>query len=377
MHVTSQSENKEIMVDEYTEKTPALFRPLTIRGITLKNRIVVSPMCQYSSEDGFATDWHMVHLGSRAVGGAALVFSEAAAVEARGRISPQDLGIYRDEHIEMLARITAFIREQGAVAGIQLAHAGRKGSTFRPWSGKGEVTPTDGGWQTIGPSAERFSAHYPQPKELTREEIAEIVRAFQVAAQRALKAGFQVIEIHGAHGYLLHEFLSPLSNFRTDEYGGSLTNRMHLLLEVVDATRAVWPQELPLFVRLSASDWTEGGLTIEDTVEVARALKQHGVDLVDASSGGNVATAQIPLKPGYQVPFAEQVRRETGIASGAVGLITHPGQANEIVSDGKADLIFLARELLRDPYWPLHAASALHYDVAWLPQYERAKPTGQ
>jgi 2,4-dienoyl-CoA reductase-like NADH-dependent reductase (Old Yellow Enzyme family) len=378
MHVTSQNENKELLVDEYSERTPALFRPLTIRGITLKNRIVVSPMCQYSSEDGFATDWHLVHLGSRAVGGAALVFSEAAAVEARGRISPQDLGIYRDEHIEMLSRITAFIREQGAVAGIQLAHAGRKASTYRPWSSfKGEVAPEDGGWQTLGPSAQRFSEIYPQPRELTREEIAEIVRAFQVAAQRALKAGFQVIELHGAHGYLLHEFLSPLSNLRADEYGGGLANRMRLLLEVVDATRAVWPQELPLFVRLSASDWTEGGLTIEDTIEVARALKQHGVDLVDASSGGNVPTAQIPLKPGYQVPFAEQVRREAGIASGAVGLITHPGQANEIVSDGKADLIFLARELLRDPYWPLHAASALHFDVAWLSQYERAKPKEQ
>ncbi len=370
MSVTSK---KDIFEHSIDTSTPALFQPLQLRDITLKNRIVVSPMCQYSSEDGFATDWHLVHLGSRAVGGAALVITEAAAVEARGRISPQDLGIYRDEHIEMLARITQFIREQGAIAGIQLAHAGRKASTYRPWSGKGEVTVEDGRWQTIGPSAQRFSANYPLPTELTKQEIAEVVQSFQQATQRAVKAGFQVIELHGAHGYLIHEFLSPLSNSRTDEYGGSLENRIRLLIEIVDAIRTVLPTGLPLFVRLSSSDWTEGGLTIEDTVAISRVLQQHGVDLIDASSGGNVATAKIPLKPGYQVPFAEQVRRETGIATGAVGLITDPEQANTIVDQGEADLIFLARELLRDPYWPLHAARALQYDVEWLPQYVRAK----
>lgn len=350
-----------------------LFQPLTLRGMTFRNRIMVSPMCQYSSSDGFASDWHLVHLGSRAVGGAALVMTEAAAVEARGRISPQDLGIYRNEHIEMLSRITAFIREQGAIAGIQLAHAGRKASVYRPWSGHGEVSVEDGRWQTVGPDEQPFSKSYPHPQPLTREEIAEIVRAFRRAAQRALHAGFQVIEIHAAHGYLLHEFLSPLSNTREDEYGGSLANRMRFLIEVVDAIREVWPDELPLFVRLSASDWTEGGLTIKDSIEIARVLKQHGVDLIDASSGGNVATAKIPTRPGYQVPFAEQIRREADIPTAAVGLITEPQQANAIIQHGEADMIALARELLRDPYWPLHAARELGYDFAWSPQYERAK----
>lgn len=360
------------MIQEYLD-IPPLFRPLTLRGVQLRNRIAVSPMCQYSSEDGFATDWHLVHLGSRAVGGAALVIAEATAVEARGRISPQDLGIYRDEHIEMLARIVRFINEQGAVAGVQLAHAGRKGSTYRPWSGSGEVPPEQGGWETVGPSAERFSAHYPLPRALTRQEIGEIVHSFQQAARRSLTAGFQVIEIHAAHGYLLHEFLSPLSNHRNDEYGGTLSNRMRFLCEVVDAVRQVWPEELPLFVRLSASDWVDGGLTIADTVEIARELKQHGVDLIDASSGGNIPTAKIPLGPGYQVPFAERIRRETGMATGAVGLITEPQYANEIISQHQADLIFLARELLRDPYWPLHAARALKYNIAWPSQYLRAQ----
>ncbi len=350
-----------------------LFRPFTQRGITLRNRIAVSPMCEYSSVDGFANDWHLVHLGSRAVGGAALVMTEAAAVEARGRISPQDLGIYRDEHIEMLARITAFIKEQGAVPAIQLAHAGRKASTYRPWSGQGEISVEEGRWQTVAPSAESFSNTYPLPLAMTKQDIAEVVKSFQVAATRALQAGFQVIELHGAHGYLLHEFLSPLSNHRDDEYGGNLANRMRFLLEVVDACRAVWPAEYPLWVRLSSSDWSEGGVTIADTVEVARALKQHGVDLVDASSGGNVQKASIPLAPGYQVPFAEQIRREAGIATGAVGLITQAEQANAIVSEEQADIVLLARELLRDPYWPLHAAHALHVDVKWPAQYERAK----
>ncbi|GAC1350943.1 MAG: NADH:flavin oxidoreductase/NADH oxidase [Ktedonobacteraceae bacterium] len=352
---------------------PPLFRPLKLRSILFRNRIAVSPMCQYSSADGFATNWHLVHLGSRAVGGAALVMTEAAAVEARGRISPEDLGIYRDEHIEMLASITTFIKEQGAVPGIQLAHAGRKGSTYRPWSGHGEVSVEKGRWETIAPSAERFSANYPLPKELDRQEIAEEVQHFQQAARRALKAGFQVIELHAAHGYLFHEFLSPLSNFRSDEYGGTLMNRVRVLLETVDAIRQVWPEELPLFVRLSASDWVEDGLSIADTVEIARELKKHGVDLVDASSGGNVPSAKIPLVPGYQVPFAERIRREAGILTAAVGLITEPQQANAIINSQQADFIFLARELLRDPYWPLHAAHELNCDISWPPQYLRAK----
>lgn len=350
-----------------------LFQPLQLRGLTLRNRIAVSPMCQYSSVDGFATDWHLVHLGSRAVGGAALVMTEATAVEERGRISPQDLGIYRDEHIEMLSRITTFIQEQGAIAGIQLAHAGRKASTYRPWSGHGEVAVEDGRWQTVAPSAVPFSSTYPQPAELTEGEIDEVVRHFQDAARRALKAGFQVIEIHAAHGYLVHEFLSPLSNKREDAYGGPLSNRMRILNEIVDAIRAVLPDELPLLVRISASDWTDGGLTVEDSVEIARELKKHGVDLIDVSSGGNAASAKIPLSPGYQVPFADTVRNEAQIATGAVGLITEPGQANEILRQGQADIIFLARELLRDPYWPMHAAHELQQDISWPDQYTRAR----
>lgn len=350
----------------------ALFRPFTLRGITFRNRIMVSPMCQYSSEDGFAHDWHLVHLGSFAIGGAALVMTEATAVEERGRISPQDLGIYRDEHIEMLARITHFIKSQGATPGIQLAHAGRKASTYRPWSGSGEIPPEDGGWPTVAPSAERFSAQYPLPHALSVEEIQEVVASFRLAAQRALTAGFEVAEVHGAHGYLMHEFLSPLSNHRSDAYGGSLANRARLLLEVVDSIRQVWPAELPLLVRLSATDWQEGGVTIEDTVEVAKLLKVHGVDLIDVSSGGNVL-APIPLRPGYQVPFAEQVRRDAEIPTSAVGLITEPQQANEIVQSGQADLVALARELLRNPHWALAAAHSLHQEGDWAIQYIRAK----
>ncbi|GAC1373777.1 MAG: NADH:flavin oxidoreductase/NADH oxidase [Ktedonobacteraceae bacterium] len=369
-----QTNSGSAVANEQEDRQVApLFKPLILRGITLRNRIAVSPMCQYSSTDGFASDWHLVHLGSRAVGGAALVMTEAAAVEARGRISPQDLGIYRDEHIEMLARITAFIREQGAVAAIQLAHAGRKASTYRPWSGHGEVAVEDGRWQTVAPSAERFSNNYPQPTELSEAEIAEIVQHFQIAARRALKAGFQVIEIHAAHGYLVHEFLSPLSNKRQDKYGGTLTNRMRFLVEIVDAVRADLPAELPIFVRLSASDWTEGGLTIDDSVEIARQLKQHGVDLIDVSSGGNVSSAHIPLSPGYQVPFADAIKNKAQITTGAVGLITEPTQANEILQQGQADMIFLARELLRDPYWPLRAARELQQDITWPDQYTRAR----
>lgn len=362
-----------VVREQKDERAVPLFEPLTLRGITLRNRIAVAPMCQYSSSDGFATDWHLVHLGSRAVGGAALVMTEAAAVEERGRISPQDLGIYRDEHSVMLSRIAAFIREQGAAPAIQLAHAGRKGSTYRPWSGSGELSLEDGRWSTVGPDTQRFSATYPQPVALSQDGIAEVVQHFQDAARRALQAGFQVIEIHAAHGYLIHEFLSPLSNHRQDAYGGTLDNRMRLLVQVTDAIRAVLPDELPLFVRVSASDWTPGGLTIDDTVVIARTLKQHGVDLIDASSGGNVATATIPLEPGYQVPFAQAVRSEANIATGAVGLITEPTHANEIVRQQQADIIFLARELLRDPYWPLRAARELQHDSSWPDQYKRAK----
>jgi 2,4-dienoyl-CoA reductase-like NADH-dependent reductase (Old Yellow Enzyme family) len=355
-------------------KTAALFQPLSIRSITLPNRIAVSPMCQYSSEDGFASDWHLVHLGSRAIGGAAIVMTEAAAVEARGRISPQDLGIYRDEHIAMLKRITSFIKEHGSIAGIQLAHAGRKASTHRPWDpSHGEVPVEEGGWQTIAPSARRFSPDYPLPKAMSKGDIATVIKSFQDAARRTLEAGFEIIELHAAHGYLIHEFLSPLSNARSDEYGGSLENRMRLLLEVTDAVRQVWPAALPLFVRISATDWTEGGLDIEESVIISRELKKHGVDLIDASTGGNVATAKIPVGPGYQVQFAERIRNEANINTGAVGMITEPLQANEIINNGRAELIFLARELLRDPYWPMHAARALNYDYSWLPQYVRAK----
>ncbi len=353
--------------------TIPLFEPFSLRGITFRNRIMVSPMCQYSSTDGFATDWHLVHLGSRAVGGAALVMTEAAAVEARGRISPQDLGIYRDEHIPMLARITNFIKEQGAISAIQLAHAGRKASTYRPWSGSGEVSVEDGRWQTVAPSSERFSDRYPLPQTLTKQEIAEIVQSFRDAAERSLQAGFQVIELHAAHGYLFHEFLSPLSNTRADEYGGDLRNRMRFLLETTDAVRSVWPEELPLLVRISATDWTEGGLTIADSVEIAQTLKRHGVDLIDVSSGGNISTARVPVAKNYQVPFAAQIRRDSGIPTAAVGLITEPEQANDILQSGEADMVALARELLRDPYWPLHAARILGYDISWAPQYVRAK----
>ncbi|HLG62621.1 MAG TPA: NADH:flavin oxidoreductase/NADH oxidase [Ktedonosporobacter sp.] len=373
MQTVPQINREDSFPDKNIPPTPDLFRPFTLRGVTLRNRIMVSSMCQYSAEDGFAADWHLVHLGSRAVGGAALVMAEATAVEKRGRISPQDLGIYYDEHVPMLARITAFIKEQGAAPGIQLAHAGRKASTYRPWSGSGELAADQGRWETIAPSAERFSAQYPLPKELTHGEIAAVVQHFQDAAKRALQAGFEVLEVHGAHGYLIHEFLSPLSNHRQDQYGGTLLNRMRFLLETVDAIRAVMPEELPLFVRLSASDWTEGGLTINDTVEIAHTLKQHGVDLIDASSGGNVATAKIPLAPGYQVPFAEQIRREADMPTAAVGLITQPQQANDIIHSQQADLVALARELLRDPYWPMHAARDLGYDMIWPSQYVRAK----
>jgi 2,4-dienoyl-CoA reductase-like NADH-dependent reductase (Old Yellow Enzyme family) len=354
--------------------TASLFDPVTIRGVTFRNRIGVSPMCQYSSEDGFATDWHLVHLGARAVGGAGTVIAEATAVTADGRISPNDLGIWKDEHVEMLSRITRFIAEQGAVPGVQLAHAGRKASVAAPWLGGKALAVEAGGWRPVrGPSPIAFSRSAPVPEPLDDAGIRDVIRAFRDGAVRSLRAGFQVIELHAAHGYLLHEFLSPISNQRTDDYGGSFENRVRLTLEVVDAVREVWPDTLPLFVRVSCTDWTDGGWDIAQSVRLAALLRPRGVDLIDCSTGGNVAGATIPLSPGYQVRFAEQVRREGGIATAAVGLITDAAHADAIVRDGQADFVFLARQLLRDPYWPLHAARTLGVDLSWPVQYERAK----
>lgn len=351
-----------------------LFSPLSLRGITLKNRIAVSPMCQYSSFNGFANDWHLVHLGGRAVGGAGLVISEAAAVSPEGRITPHDLGLWSDDHIAGLKRIVNFLTENGAVAGIQLAHAGRKASHTRPWEGGKGILPYEpAGWQTVGPSAISFAEEGLLPIELDRKGIIKIRADFKAAAVRAMKADFKVVEVHAAHGYLLHEFLSPISNHRTDEYGGSFENRVRLTREIVQDVRKIWPDDLPVFVRISASDWTDGGWTIEDSVQLSALLKQDGVDLIDCSSGGNVQKVTIPLMSGYQVPFAEQIKRETGLPTGAVGLITLPEQAETILTNGQADLIFLARELLRDPYFPLHAARELGEDIVWPVQYERAK----
>lgn len=351
-----------------------LFTPLTLRGITFKNRLAISPMCQYSAQDGFTNDWHVVHLGSRAVGGAGLIILEAAAVSPEGRITPDDIGIWKDEHLPGLQRITTFLKAQQCVSGIQLAHAGRKASHASPWKGGTVVSETEGGWTTVAPSAVPFTQDEPAPHELSLADIAQVVEDFRTATLRALAAGFEVVELHAAHGYLLHEFLSPLSNHRSDQYGGSFENRVRLLLEIVEATRAVWPQHLPLFVRISATDWTEGGWTPDDSVALAVALKDRGVDLVDCSTGGNVPTAPIPVGPGYQVSFAEQVKRETGLPTGAVGLITSAQQAEDIIASGQADLVLLARESLRDPYFPLHAAHTLGVDVAWPDQYMRAKP---
>ncbi|MGH7653445.1 MAG: NADH:flavin oxidoreductase/NADH oxidase [Gemmatimonadaceae bacterium] len=356
---------------------PGLFDELTIRSLTLRNRIAVSPMCQYSCVDGVANDWHFVHLASRAVGGAALVFTEATAVTADGRISPQDLGIWNDAQADALAPIVAFVRAQGAAAGIQLAHAGRKASTRRPWDPPGVVPESDGGWTRVdAPSAIAFSSDTLVPHAMTAGDINDVVAAFVAATRRALTAGFDVIELHAAHGYLLHEFLSPISNKRTDRYGGSFENRTRIVLEVVRAVRAVWPETHPLFVRISSTDWTDGGWDMPQSIELARALKACGVDLIDASSGGNVASARIPLGPGYQVPFAEAIRREAGIATGAIGLITGAAQANEIIHSGQADMVLLARELLRDPYWPMRAATELGASIAWPAQYLRAGPKG-
>lgn len=353
---------------------PHLFSPIKIKSIEFKNRIVVSPMCEYSSDDGFANDWHLVHLGSRAVGGAGLIITEATAVSPEGRITAQDLGIFKDEHIEKLKHITGFIHEHGAIAGIQLAHAGRKASHQRPWNGGKQLLPGQpGGWESLAPSAIAFSGSEIAPVELDKAGIEKIKTDFKIAAARALKAGFKVIELHGAHGYLIHEFLSPISNKRADEYGGSFENRTRFLLEIIAEVQEVWPEDLPLFVRISASEWTEGGWTGDDSSALAKILKDKGVDLIDCSSGGNVAGAKIPLGPGYQVPFAEKVRKEAGILTGAVGLITEPLQADSIIQTGHADMVFFARELLRDPYFPLRAAHVLGHEVKWPVQYERAR----
>lgn len=350
-----------------------LFTPLTLREITFRNRVFVSPMCQYSSRDGLPTDWHMVHLGSRAVGGAGLVMVEATAVSPEGRISPDDSGIWSDAHSEAFAPIARFIAEQGAVPAIQLAHAGRKASTDAPWRGGGPLASGEGGWQPCAPSALPFAPGHPQPSELSTAEIGDLVEQFVAATKRSLSAGFKVVEIHMAHGYLLHEFLSPLSNRRSDEYGGSFDNRIRLPLAVARAVRQAWPENLPLFVRISATDWVEGGWDAEQSVELAHRLKEIGVDLIDCSSGGLVPDAVIPAGPGFQTPFATAVRNGAEIPTGAVGIITDAIQAEQIVATGLADVVFMAREFLRDPYWPLHAASALGADVPWPPQYERAK----
>lgn len=353
---------------------PHLFEPITLRSVTFRNRIGVSPMCQYSSTDGFANDWHVVHLGARATGGAGLVMMEATGVEARGRITPGCNGIWKDEHILMLKRVTDYVSSQGAVPGIQLAHAGRKASRSLPWSGDVDVLPPQGGWDIVGPSPIAFADDHRVPHELTIAEIETVASSFVDAARRAHEAGFRLIEIHAAHGYLLHNFLSPLSNKRTDEYGGSFENRCRFLMETTRAVRAAWPEALPLAVRLSCSDWTEGGWSIEESMALARLLKKEGVDFIDCSSGGNTATAKIPVGAGYQVPFAEAIKREVDIPTAAVGMITDPMQADELIRNGRSDFVFLARAFLRDPYWALHAAKHLHQGkVAPVPrQYGRA-----
>ena len=343
-----------------------LLSPLTIRSVALRNRIVMSPMCQYSSIDGLANDWHLVHLGSRAAGGVGLIFVEATAVTSQGRISPADMGIWGDEHIEPLARIARFVKEQGAAAGIQLAHAGRKASCQPPWLGGASLkTAAAGGWSVAGPSPLAFSEGDPVPQELDERGIAEISDAFAAATRRSLAAGFEVIELHAAHGYLLHEFLSPLSNQRTDQYGGSLENRMRLPLEIVRQMRAIIPQKLPLFVRISGTDWAEGGWDLDQSVEFARRAKELGVDLIDVSSGGIIPKARIPVAQGYQVPLARRIRDEAQIKTGAVGLITEPHYANELITGGDADLVFIGRELLREPYWALKAQQALGEEPSW------------
>lgn len=352
-----------------------LFSSLTLRELTFRNRVFLSPMCQYSSHDGLPTDWHLVHLGSRAIGGAGLVMVEATAVSPEGRISPDDSGIWSERHAEAFRPIAAFIQRQGAVPGVQLAHAGRKASTDAPWRGGGPVASEERGWEPVGPSPVAHSPKHPVPRELTRQAIATVVDQFAEAARRALAAGFQLVELHMAHGYLLHEFLSPLANRREDEFGGSLHNRMRFPLAVARAVRDAWPPELPVFVRISATDWAEGGWDLEQSLELCRSLKDTGVDLIDCSSGGLVSNAAIPVAPGFQTPFATTIRQTVGIPTGAVGLITDPVQAEQIVATGLADAVLLARELLRDPYWPLRAAHSLGVDISWPVQYQRARPT--
>lgn len=351
----------------------ALFEPLTIRSITVKNRIAVSPMCQYSAVDGFANDWHFVHLGSRAVGGAGLIIMEASAVSPEGRITPGDLGIWKDEHIPFLRRINTFLASQGAVPGIQLAHAGRKASHQAPWKGAQPLGFEEGAWQTIAPSAVAFKNTDPLPQEMNNDAITKLIHDFKTAAARTLLAGFKVLEIHAAHGYLINSFLSPLSNQRTDEYGGSFENRIRLLIEIVQAVRNEWPQDYPLFVRISATDWADGGWTIDDSIALVKLLKNIDVDLIDCSSGGNVAGIKIPTGPMYQTAFAESIKKETGILTGAVGLITTVEEAESIICNGRADIVLLARQFLRDPYFPLHAAKENGVDLDWPDQYLRAK----
>lgn len=353
--------------------TSKLFSPIQIKKITFKNRIAISPMCQYSAQDGFANDWHLVHLGSRATGGAALIIQEATSVSPEGRISPGDLGLWKDEHIEKLQSINQFIISHNAIPGIQLAHAGRKASAAIPWKGNIKLDETNGGWNTLAPSAVAFHSNEKTPIALDKNGIQKVISDFKSATKRALKAGFEVVEIHAAHGYLLHQFMSPLSNFRTDEYGGSFENRIRLLLEVLEAMQLEWPDNLPLFVRISATDWAEGGWNIEESVQLSQLLKEKGVDLIDVSSGGLVTHQQIPLGPNYQVPFAERIKNETGILTGAVGLITEAIQAEAIVATGKADLVLFARESLRDPNLALNFAKELGVDIQWPIQYERAK----
>lgn len=349
-----------------------LFEPLVQRSVTFRNRLAVSPMCQYSARDGLPDDWHLVHLGSRAVGGAATVIAEATAVSPEGRISPADTGLWNESQTNAWMRINRFIAGQGAVPAVQLAHAGRKASTDAPWRGGGAVGPEDGGWTPVAPSAVAFDERSPVPEALDAAGIEQVVEDFAAATRRALDAGFQMVEVHAAHGYLLHEFLSPLSNRRTDRYGGDFEHRIRLLLEVVDAVRTAWPEHLPLWLRISATDWVDGGWDIEQSLALAERMKNRGVDLIDVSSGGSVPNAKIPLQPGYQVPFASRIRREAGIATGAVGLLTEPAQVERIVADGEADMVLLARELLRDPYFPRRAAHALGAGIEPPPQYGRA-----
>jgi 2,4-dienoyl-CoA reductase-like NADH-dependent reductase (Old Yellow Enzyme family) len=347
-----------------------LLTPFKIRETTIRNRIAMSPMCQYSSEEGFANDWHLVHLGSRAAGGVGLVMVEATAVTREGRISPADLGIWSDDHVEPLARIARFIRSQGAVPAIQLAHAGRKASSDIPWKGGGSLnSPAQGGWEVVGPSPVPFDEGDPVPRELDAAGIDGIITAFETATQRALKAGFEIIEIHSAHGYLLHEFLSPITNRRNDQYGGSFENRIRLLTRIAKSLRVIIPEHLPLFVRISATDWVEGGWDVNDSVQLCSRLKELGVDLIDVSSGGMTPHARIPVSKGYQVPFARRIREEADIATGAVGLITDPEHADEIITGGAADLVLIGRELLREPYWALKAMQTLDGDPAWPIQY--------